>query len=462
MRYVVVSAPLGREPAGDHPSRKPATIAARSMGAALLGLVLFFALASAGFAADELDAEARLQVIERVSSTLEQSYIFGDVAENMAKHVKEQASSGAYDELEDPAAFTHQLTEDLRSVSKDLHLWVNPMPAEDLSGVEEITPEERHARRLERVRLGNGGFKKVEILEGNVGYLDLRGFIDASLAGEVAHAALRFLAQSDALIIDLRRNGGGSPSMIQLISSYFFEEPQHLNSFYVREGDITRQFWTQANVPGPRMVDTPIFVLTSSRTFSAAEEFSYNLRNMERATLVGETTGGGAHPINIERFPELGIEMSVPYGRAVNPLTGDNWEGTGVEPHIKVPADRALDVAYAKALDEILKTVEDDSDRARQLSWAKEATSEGPELSTEQKRSFVGKYGPREISLEGDRLIYRRGTGPKVDLIAVGEDRFRLDGVEGFRVRFERGQGGKIETLVGLYADGREEPNARE
>ncbi len=462
MKYTVATAHSDREPVGNRRARKSAAVTVRSMRAGMLGLLLLLTATSAGFAADGLDAEARLEIIDRVSSTLDQSYIFGDVAENMAKHVREQAQSGAYDDLEDPDAFTHRLTEDLRSVSKDLHLWVRPMPPEDLSGVEEISQEERHARRLEQVRMGNGGFKKIEILEGNVGYLDLRGFIDASLAGETAHAAMRFLAQSDALIIDLRRNGGGSPSMIQLISSYFFEEPQHLNSFYVREGDRTRQFWTQANVPGPRMVDTPIFVLTSSRTFSAAEEFSYNLRNMERATLVGETTGGGAHPINIERFPELRIEMSVPYGRAVNPITGDNWEGTGVEPHIKVPADRALDVAYAKALDDILKTVESDSDRARQLRWAKEIAADGPVLSTEQKQSFVGKYGPREISLEGDRLIYRRGKAPKVELIAVGEDRFRLDGVEGFRVRFERGSGGEVETLVGLYGDGREEPNARE
>lgn len=461
MKFAVAVTPWIRRPESHDQSRQVA-LAGLSVRVTMLGLLWMLAAASAGFATDELDGEARRQVVERVSSTLEQSYIFGDVAKDMAKHVHDQAKSGAYDELKDPAAFTHQLTEDLRSVSKDLHLWVRPMPPEDLSGVEEISQEERRARQLESVRLGNFGFQKMEILEGNVGYLDLRGFVDAGIGGEVAHAAMRFLAQSDALIIDLRRNGGGSPSMIQLITSYFFEEPQHLNSFYVREGDITRQFWTQANVSGPRMVDTPIFVLTSSRTFSAAEEFSYNLRNMERATLVGETTGGGAHPINIERFPELRIEMSVPYGRAVNPITGDNWEGSGVEPHIKVPADRALDVAYGKALDEILKTVESDSDRARQLGWAKEVAADGPVLSVEQKRGFVGKYGPREISLEGDRLIYRRGTGPKVELIAVGEDRFRLDGVEGFRVRFERGQGGEVQTLVGLYGDGREEPNSRE
>ena len=451
-----------------HPISSPPVYGANSQSGSRLraGLcwILILIASSVAFASDQpLDAEARRQVIKKVSATLEQSYIFGDVAQRMSEHVKAQESSGAYDDFDNPADFTHQLTEDLRSVSKDLHLWVRQMPPEDLTGAQEIPEQERRARRLEWVRLGNGGFKKLEILEGNVGYLDLRGFVDASLAGDTAHAAMRFLAQSDALIIDLRRNGGGSPSMIQLISSYFFEEPQHLNSFYVREGDVTQQFWTQANVPGPRLVDTPIYVLTSGRTFSAAEEFSYNLRNLERATLVGETTGGGAHPINVERFPELGIEMSVPYGRAVNPISGGNWEGTGVEPHIKVPADRALDVAYAQALDEILKSVEGDSDRARQLRWAKELVAEsGPELSLEQKRSYVGTFGPRQISLDGERLIYQRGTGPQVDMIAVGEDRFRLDGVDDFRLRFERAEGGSVQTLVGLYLDGREEPHSRE
>jgi len=149
----------------------------------------------------------------------------------------------------------------------------------------------------------------------------------------------------------LRYNGGGAPSMIQLISSYFFAERKHLNSFYVRASDSWEHFWTQEEVQGPKLVDVPIFILTSGRTFSAAEEFTYNLKNMERATIVGETTGGGAHPVNGRNFDfgTFTITMSVPYGRAVNPTTGTNWEGVGVVPDIAVPADQALDKALQEA-----------------------------------------------------------------------------------------------------------------
>jgi C-terminal processing protease CtpA/Prc len=191
----------------------------------------------------------------------------------------------------------------------------------------------------------------VAILPGNIGYLKLNGFVDAQIAGPTAVAAMNFLANADALIVDLRDNGGGSPSMIQLLSSYFFEERVHLNSFYIRRTDEWEEFWTHDQVQGPRMTEMPIFVLTSGRTFSAAEEFTYNLKNLERATIVGETTRGGAHPVTGSTIPFDGftIGMTIPYGRAVNPVTGTNWEGTGIDAHIEVPADDALDAAVREA-----------------------------------------------------------------------------------------------------------------
>lgn len=179
-------------------------------------------------------------------------------------------------------------------------------------------------------------------------HLKLRCFADAGAAGATAIAAMNFLGGSDALIFDLRANGGGTPSMISSCSSYLFE-PTHLNSFYIRKEDETKQFWTQAYVPGPRLAKVPVFVLTSSRTFSGAEEFSYNLKNTKRGTIVGETTGGGAHPVRGYKVEGYDVTVAVPFGRAINPISGTNWEGKGVEPDIAVPADQALDVAYAKA-----------------------------------------------------------------------------------------------------------------
>jgi C-terminal processing protease CtpA/Prc len=294
-----------------------------------------------------LDARLRTQIVERVTAALNEEYVFDDKAREMETLVKGRLHDGAYDGLIQPAEFAARLQEDLRSVTHDRHLRVGTGPPLTQMQRTVLDPEQR--RRT--LRRNNYAFQKVEVLEGNIGYLRFDGFVEAELAGETAVAAMNFLANVDALIIDLRYNGGGAPSMIQLISSYFFAERKHLNSFYVRATDSWEHFWTQEEVRGPKLVDVPIYILTSSRTFSAAEEFTYNLKNMKRATIVGETTGGGAHPVNGRNFDfgSFTITMSVPYGRAVNPITGTNWEGTGVTPDIAVPADQALERALQEA-----------------------------------------------------------------------------------------------------------------
>ena len=368
-----------------------------------------------------------------MATELDEVYIFADVAEKMNAHMRQQLADGAYDDL-DLAALGLQITSDLHEVSKDLHIRVAPMPPQEMTATQEVDEAAVMARYLNRARRSNYGFHKMEILEGNVGYLELRGFADASIGGDTAIAAMGFLASSDALIIDLRQNGGGSPSMIQLISSYFFDDRQHLNSFYVRRGDITRQFWTHDHVSGERMVDTPIWVLTSGRTFSAAEEFSYNLKHMERATLVGETTGGGAHPVDVHRFPELGIQINLPFGRAVNPITGTNWEGTGVSPHVDVPADQALAVAHQQALEHLIEHAEDDDHRT-DLDWAvttRKAQANPLEISAEVLEGYVGVFGPRRITLDDGVLYYQRGERQRAVLYGIAEDLFGLTGTDRF------------------------------
>ena len=295
----------------------------------------------------EIDPETRDAVVLSLADLVEEHYVFAEQAAKIAETLREGLISGAYDGLTLPGALAGALTRDLRSVNGDLHLGVRPLRS---GGVREPAPdsEEAHRRYLERVRRSNYGFQKVEILDGNVGYLDLRSFTDAGIGGDTAVAAMSFLANTDALIIDLRQNGGGDPSMIQLLTSYFFEERTHLNSFQWRGQETISQFWTLPHVPGEKLVDVPLFILTSARTFSAAEEFCYNLRNLERATLVGETTGGGAHPGG--SYPVEGVfSVFIPGGRAINPITGTNWEGTGVEPHVAVPAGDALESARREA-----------------------------------------------------------------------------------------------------------------
>jgi C-terminal processing protease CtpA/Prc len=166
-------------------------------------------------------------------------------------------------------------------------------------------------------------------------------------------AAMGFLAHADALIVDLRDNHGGQPTMVQLILSYFFDTPTHLNDIYIRPDNTTRQYWTLPYVPGPRLIDTPLYVLTSKRTFSGAEEFTNDLKSQKRAAIVGERTRGGAHPLNTIPIGEHFV-VGIPVGRPINPITHGDWEGTGVAPDVETVATDALEMAQKLATAKIL------------------------------------------------------------------------------------------------------------
>ena len=309
-------------------------------------------------APNTVDAELRAKVIDGAIEHMRKAYIFADVAEKMAQALRANGEKKEYDAITAPREFADRLTRDLQEVSRDKHLRIvfNPDGLPARSGPP--SPEER-ARMLEDARRRNFGFERVERLDGNVGYIDLRGFAGVPESRDVAVAAMNFVGDTDALIFDLRRNGGGSPFMIGILSSYLFNEVVHLNDFYIREKDAKEEFYTTAEVQGKRYgKDKPVYVLTSNRTFSAAEEFTYNLKNLKRSTTVGETTGGGAHPGGIRRITDhFGIWL--PNGRAINPITKTNWEGTGIEPDIKVASDQALRAAHLDALKKILATAKD-------------------------------------------------------------------------------------------------------
>ncbi|HEX9667965.1 MAG TPA: S41 family peptidase [Thermoanaerobaculia bacterium] len=411
-------------------------------------------------------AKDRQAILDDVAAALNETYVFPETAKKMEEHVRRQLASGAYDRLATLDAFTEKLTEDLQSVRKDLHLGVHWQPEEPApAGGPALTPAQQRERNRAAIRRDNYCFRKIERLAGNVGYLRLDCFAPAELGGATAVAAMGFHAGSDALIFDLRQNGGGNPSMIQLLTSYLLpEEPTHLNSFYVRKGDRTDQFWTQAWVPGTRLPDVPVFVLTSGRSFSGAEEFTYNLKNLKRATIIGETTGGGAHPTDQHQVKGYPVVVSLPFGRAVNPISGTNWEGTGVAPDIAVPAAEALEVAHAKALGAIAEKATDprikaEAEFTRGLLEDRRAPVT---LSASEMQAYVGSYGPRVVTLADGVLWYQRQGGPKVRLQAAGQDRFLVGDLDFFRVRFERDAAGKVARLVGLYLDGTEEPHARD
>ncbi len=265
-----------------------------------------------------LTTEQRGDAVERLAEELRAKYVFPKVGEEMAASVERSMEQGEYDKLDNASDFAEKLTKQLREICKDRHLRIRAGGPRRPGGQPGRRPADNH------------GFVKAEFLPGGIGYLKFNYFAPDDAAKKVASAAMNFLGNSKALIFDLRQNGGGSPEMIAYLSSYIFDQRVHLNSFYNRPTETTTETWTQEEVPGKKLGESiPVYVLTSAYTFSGAEEFSYNLKNMKRGTIVGEVTGGGAHPVMRVSLGKR-LSMSMPYARAINPITKTNWEGVGV------------------------------------------------------------------------------------------------------------------------------------
>jgi retinol-binding protein 3 len=300
-----------------------------------------------------VDAPTRTRVVEGAAAKLNEYYVFPDLATKMGDAALARLKRGEYDSITDGDAFAAKLTEHFREISHDKHLRVMYNPAVLPQGQPGRGPDAaaQYRRQMERI---NCGFEKAERFGPNIGYLKFNMFADPEVCGPTAIAAMNFLGNVDAIIFDLRDNGGGDPKMIALISSYLFSEPTHLNDLYNRKEDASTQYWTLPYVPGKKLTGKPVFVLTSSRTFSGAEEFSYNLKNLKRGTIIGETTGGGAHPVSGHRIDDH-FMIGVPFARAINPISKTNWEGKGVEPDVKAPGGEALEVAKKLAAEQLAK-----------------------------------------------------------------------------------------------------------
>jgi C-terminal processing protease CtpA/Prc len=308
-----------------------------------------------------IDAATRTQVVNAVLKELNDRYVFPEVAKQMEANMRQKLAAKEYDSVTSAEEFAKKLTEDLQSVSKDKHLRVRysaqtiPVRQRDNEpSAEERAQFENNMKRI------NFAFEKVERLPGNIGYIKFNNFFAPELGAETVAAAMNFVTNTDALIFDLRENGGGDPEMVALICSYLFgDKPVHLNSLYWREGNKTDDFFTKPTVAGKKYLDKDVYILTANRTFSAAEEFTNNLKVLKRATIIGETTGGGANPGGVFRVHDH-FGVFVPTGRAINPITKTNWEGTGVEPDVKVSKEMALKTAYLTALNKSLEKTKDE------------------------------------------------------------------------------------------------------
>lgn len=406
-----------------------------------------------------LDRAAKIKIIDKISKQLIKNYIFLETAKKMSEFTKTKLNNNGYDSISDGQYFAQTLTADLQSISKDKHLRVsfNPEFSARLKQMEKegINPEEEK-QFLETMKYENYAFKKVERLNGNIGYIDFRNFAPSKYSKETVAAAMTFVSNCDALIIDMRNNGGGDPDGVRLVCSYFFgNKPVHLNDLYFRAEDKTMEFWTLPKVDGVKMPDIDLYILTSPFTFSGAEEFTYNLKNLKRATIVGEVTGGGANPGGQVRIDDNFI-VFLPTGRAINPITKTNWEGTGVSPDVSVSQDKALETAEMMALEKIAKKTSDRQQIDR-INWAIEglkAVINPYTMDENTLKSFVGTYEDRNVTFENGKLYYQRAGRPKFEMLPMAENIFRISELNYFRIKFNKDSDGNVTEFVGLYDDG--------
>ncbi len=443
----------------------------------------------AGDQTPSIDAGVRAAVIGRVAQLMTDNYVDPQKGEQLAQKLQKQLKAKAYKGLDDPRAFAAKLLEDMQQELHDVHLNFSYRPQasagsayddrnediiidgpadgeeegdaviiiEEGPGSDEPDFENIPPAMLAMMQSRNFGLTKAEILTGNIGYFRIDDFMAAGpgAAGQVA-AVMQLLQHSEALIIDVRNNPGGGPFMIQQICSYFFEKPTHLNSLYHRPSNRTQDFWTH-EVKGSKLTDKPIYVLASAFTGSAAEEFCYDLQTRKRATIVGETTVGGGH-IVAGYDAGHGFELSVPNGKAINPITQSNWEGTGVAPDIEAPAAKALAVAHAQALRHLMEQAKDPMQK-QQMKWAVErleAESRHVELDATKLQQYAGTYGPRVVTLVEGELHIQRAPGPRMGLVPITENKFMYADLDPFRLEFVW-EKDRVSALKLTYPDGREE-----
>jgi hypothetical protein len=415
-------------------------VGALALAAALLG--------SAAAVAAEPSFQPRATVA-RIGELIESSYFDPEVARRIAGELRADAEAGRFDRLTDARELAAVLTDRLRR--EDAHfsvVWTPPGPAP--AAGQPVVPPDTGAVARE-----NHGFRRVEVLPGNVGLLELTLFAHfephetgPDSARAVADAALALLARSQALIVDLRDCRGGSPAMVgYLIGHFVADDADVYNTFKSRGPDQSER--PTVPITAPRRLEVPLYVLASGRTGSGAESFAYTLQAARRATIVGERSAGGANPGGFHPAGD-GFAVFVSGGRPVNPITQSNWEGTGVEPDRVVTAAGAQSVAYELALEAALAGAPE-GPAAMETRWALEAARSGRDstpLGDTDRARYAGDYSGRAIQDSGGGLVYVLDRRPPRRLVPLGGDTFTLEGAPLVRLDFERDANGAVVALV--------------
>ena len=291
-----------------------------------------------------VDTQYKMKVLQKIDSLLQTKYVLPEMAKKYAAEFREKYENGDYNSCRNSEEFAVQITADLFAITNDKHIKFRVIESSNIG--EKPENSLHHPIRYHILGINeNKGFSRIEWMEGNIGYLDIRRFYLYPDIQDLVDCSMNLLLNANAIIIDLRENGGGSGDYL---SSYFLKYPTQLNSWYSRENDFVTEFWTSQKTGLERLTEVPLFLLTSKRTFSAAESFAYDMKVQKRATIVGDSTKGGAHSVDLYKIDNQ-FEIYISTARAINPVTGGNWEGTGVTPDVIVPSVSALDTAIILA-----------------------------------------------------------------------------------------------------------------
>lgn len=370
-------------------------------------------------------------LIDSLTNALTRIYIFPEKSKLMGDHLKDQLKKGTYKNISDPKLLAERISSDIQSVHRDGHLRIHYDP--EFSVRIQKTPQlELPPDRQEEVnkaKAENFSFKKLEILNGNIGYVQFHGFIGfIEEAKPTITASFRFLSNTNAIIIDLRKNGGGSPWMVEQIASYFYQERTRLNDIYERRNNKTMEFYAEPEAAENMKLSMPIYILTSKNTFSAAEDFTYAMQVNKRAVIVGETTGGGAHPTGPVDIGQ-GFVVDIPFARSINHITKTDWEGTGVIPDVSVPAEQALVAAQKLALETQLLNAKTPAQK-KQMAWLISALNvhdyDGT-VDLQALKKYTGEYGQFSISFKEGQFYLHDFHGRTFNLKPISGALFLAD-----------------------------------
>lgn len=403
-----------------------------------------------------IDSEMIMEVVDTCIQAFKTYYVYPEKLVEVEKYVRSNIEKGKYNSITSKRDLCRQIIRDFRSITRDRHIWIDIM-----KNIPAGNDKKSKDREIAENQITNFGFVKFELLKENVAYLRIDGFIDLEYAKETAAAAMNMLGNSKSIILDLRFNHGGNKNMVHFISSYFFKNKTQLNSLYFREADSLVTAWTFPDVPGKKLIEQKLYILTGRNSASAAEAFAYLMKNYKRAVIIGDKTAGAAHWAEYYKYPDLDIFLKIPVARPINPITKKDWEGVGVIPDLEIPESKALEIAYLRALKDIEPELTDINEK-EDLLWYIKLTElkQGTSINKRNDlKEYTGNYSNGKLSfIYKEEKLYWKDSDDEYVLLPLSNDAFVFSDTEDYIMQFLRNEEDKIYGMQYFEKNSKEHP----